>query len=82
MPGTTTSELDLGFGQSAHITTEVEGEGNSLVTQVTTNVGGLGRKMRVELVNDNLVIRTEGEWESASMATLLRGLADSLDGRS
>ena len=80
--GTTTENIDLGHGFSADITKEFLGEGNGRTTFVTTNLGGLGRKMRVERTDDSLVIETDGEWEAASMANLLRALADALDDHS
>lgn len=81
MPSVTTSELDLGFGYSASIRTEASGEGNSLRTRVTTIVSGPAtQKMRVEWSDRSIRIDTEGVWEGAAMATLLRGLANSLDG--
>ena len=82
MPDTSPRELDLGFAYSAGITTEVSGEGNSLRTRVTANVSGPStRRFRVEWAADSLVIETEGSWEATSMAALLRGVADALQGQ-
>lgn len=82
MPGVKVSELDLGFGYSANIRTEASGEGNSLHTRVTTVVSGPStRKMRVDWSDRSIKIETEGVWEGAAMATLLRGLADALEGQ-
>lgn len=78
MPGTTTRHVDLGHGFSAEITTEVSGEGNGQTTFVTTNLGALGRKMRLERTDDSIVIETDGEWEAASMANLLRALVEAM----
>lgn len=74
----TTKRVDLGHGLSADITTEVSGDGNGRATFVTTNLGALGRKMRIERIDDSVVIDAEGEWESASMAKLLHALGDAM----
>lgn len=79
MSGTTTKTVDLNFGYSADIATEVSGEGNGKTTLVTSNFGSsLGRKVKVEHLGDSLTIETVGEWESTSMAHLFRALADAL----
>jgi len=81
MAGVTTRLIDLGYGYAANIRTEVSGEGNSLRTRVTTVVDGPAtRRMHVDWVDRATKIETEGEWEAAVMATLLRSLAEALDG--